>query len=224
MADNNFKSSHYVDRVTGQVYRTYTYKRRPANRILLKSKIAQQFAGYILIEKDLRSSLVWLDEIENRSLSGGKRKEYNHSNSDRENFNLVKGLFVALLTFYGKCFTKCEGRPVKLERVQLDQKYHALHDECIKYRHNFAAHSGAKKLEKVEIALVYPAKVKNKFEFKIFTELDQPDFFMAKDGEVGLRELIEHVREKVLAKMDKLHDKIVNEEILPNEGKYLAKN
>ncbi|EPD44762.1 hypothetical protein HMPREF9701_00350 [Delftia acidovorans CCUG 274B] len=223
MADDNFKSSHYVDRVTGQVHRSYTYKRRPAIRLVLTSKLAEQYTGYMLIEKDLRSSLVWLDEIENRHLSDEKIKQYNHFNPDRENFNLVKGLFVALLTFYGKCFTQCEGRRVKLERVQIDPKYHVLHDECMKYRHNFAAHSGAKKLEKAEIALVYPAKIRNKVEFKIFKELDQPDFFMAKSGEVSLRELLGHVREKVLAKMDKLHEKIVNEEILPNAEKYFSR-
>lgn len=34
---------------------------------------------------------------------------------DPSKMNIVKGLFIAALTFYGKCFTTCEGRKTKLE-------------------------------------------------------------------------------------------------------------
>jgi hypothetical protein len=70
-------------------------------------------AGYTMIEKDLRSALTWLDEIERRHVEhwSDKKRSFGRA-EDRDNYNIVKGLFVALLTFYGKCFSKCEGRPV----------------------------------------------------------------------------------------------------------------
>lgn len=221
MSDNKFEAKHYVDRVTGKAHRIYTYNRRPAARVQIKSRLAEQLAGYTLIEKDLRSALVWLDDI--NKLFGTRvqnQKHFFENNNDRENGNLVKGLFVALLTFYGKCFSKCEGRPVKLERAQLDVKFHELHDECIEYRHNFAAHSGAKKIEYVEIALVYPLKYKKEVNFRLYQEIHQPDAFWPAAGYVSLHELLEHVREKVVSKIDRLTEKITNEEILPNAEKY----
>lgn len=224
MADDQFEAREYLDRFTGKAYRIYTYKRRPCVRIELTSRLAEQMAGYAMIEKDLRSALSWLDEIERRHVEQGtdKAKSFDRA-KDRDNYNIVKGLFVALLTFYGKCFSKCEGRPVKLERAQIAARLHKLHDECIEYRHNFAAHSGAKKIEHVEIALVYPSKFKKEVNFKIFRELHQPDLFWPKSGEASLRELLEHARKKAIAKMDLLSKKITNEEIIPHADKYWSK-
>ena len=224
MADDLFQAKEFLDRATGKAYRIYTYRRRPCARVLLTSRLAEQLAGYTMIEKDLRSVLSWLEEIEKRHDEGRMGKKHSFSRGqDRENYNLIKGLFVALLTFYGKSFSKCEGRPVKLERAQLDPKFHGLHDACIEYRHNFAAHSGAKKIEHVEVALVYPVKYKKDVNFMIFRELHQPDVFWPKAGDVTLRELCEHAREKTLSKIDRLADKIKNEEIIPNADKYWSK-
>ena len=221
MADDQFQAKEFLDRVTGKAYRIYTYKRRACARVELTSRLAEQLAGYTLIEKDLRSVLIWLDEVESRHDEGPSEKKHSYSRGkDRENYNLIKGLFVALLTFYGKCFSKCDGRPVKLERAQLENRFHELHDDCIEYRHNFAAHSGAKKIEHVEIALVYPVKYKKEVNFMIFRELHQPDVFSPKVGAVTLRELFEHARGKALAKIDLLVEKIKNEEIIPNTHKY----
>ena len=178
-----------------------------------------------MIEKDLRSALTWLDEIEKRHAEQWTEKTASFGRArDRDNYNLVKGLFVAVLTFYGKCFSRCEGRPVKLERAQLAVKFHRLHDDCIEYRHNFAAHSGAKKIEHVEVALVYPSKQKKEVNFKIFREIHQPDLFWPKSGETSLRELLEHAREKALAKIDLLAEKIVKEEVIPNADRYWLKS
>ena len=225
MVDDQFEAKEFLDRVTGKAYRIYTYKRRPCARVQLTSRLAEQLAGYTMIEKDLRSVLSWLEEIEKRRDKGLSKKEHTYGRGeDRENYNLIKGLFVALLTFYGKCFSKCEGRPVKLERAQLDAKFHGLHDDCIEYRHNFAAHSGAKKIERVEVTLVYPVKYKKEVTFKIFRELHQPDVFWTKSGDVSLRELLEHARNKALSKIDRLAEKITNDEIIPNADKYWSKS
>jgi hypothetical protein len=220
--NDNFAVKEFVEPKTGKVQRTYTYKRRPCHRKLLESRLCSQIAGYCLIEKDLRSVLIWLQEIDrlNNEMHGGveipvgEGTHYSHG-TDREKSNLVKGLFVAAITFYGKCFSQCDGRRVKLERTQLDERFRELHDECMSYRHNFAAHSGARKLEQVEIALVYPVK-KNKGEFKVYKELNQPDSLWHFSEETSIVDLVEHGRSVANAKIELLYSKIIKEEVLPN--------
>jgi len=218
---DDFSVTEHIDPKSGLAHRIYKYKRKECRRVLLDSRLCSQLAGYTLIEKDLRSVLIWLNEIGARHTDGPSRKgEHFARSSDRTTYNVIKGFFVAAITFYGKCFSRCEGRHVKLERAQLDERFHALHDECIAYRHNFAAHSGAKKLEHVEIVLVSPAKHKDQVPFKIYRELFQPDLFWPSSGEITLIALVEHVRSIANAKVDLLAEKIQREEIVPNAKKY----
>lgn len=213
--DDDFAAKHFVDPSSGKTHRIYTYKRRPCCRIVLDSHLCRQLEGYVLIEKDLRSVLVWLEEIKKRdNESPALKGNFFGNGQDRENYNLIKGLFVAALTFYGKCFSRCDGRPVKLERAQLDAKYRELHDLCISYRHNFAAHSGAEKLEHVTIAVVYPTKYKTKVPFKLYKELHQPDVFWPAPEGISLPELMEHVRAIANKKIELLATKIQKEEIV----------
>jgi hypothetical protein len=213
----DWNAKEVIDQTTGKVHRLYTYKRKPCFRRVLNSHLAKQLAGYVLIEKDLRTVGVWLNELDSLHTDGPTRKgEHYKKGIDREKYNIVKGLFVAALTFYGKCFSKCEGRPVKLERAQLDKKFLILHDECISYRHNFAAHSGAAKLEYVEIAVVFPQKPKLGTGPKIYRELFQPDFISpSSPDDVSFNALVEHVKTIVDAKINRLHEKIMKEEVLP---------
>ena len=210
-----------VEPVTGKTRRHYFYRRKPCKRILLDSHLAKQLAGYVLIEKDLRSAGIWLAEIDEiRGSDGGGR---NVHAKDRERYNLVKGLFVAALTFYGKAFSQCEGRRAQLNRRQLDQSFLEAHDEAISYRNNFAAHSGAKLLEKAEIALVLPPKTKRDKEPMIYREMTQPDYIESAQGEKSFSELIEHVRLIPLKKIDELSEKIFQEEVLPRGYEYWSK-
>ena len=214
---DHFDVKHYIEPVSGKEVRTYTYKRKPCVRVVLTSRLASQYAGYALMEKDLRSVLVWLKEIRTRFDEIPISEDHNFGlGEDREKFNLIKGLFVAALTFYGKCFSKCEGRPVKLERQQLDSRLHDLHDQCIRYRHNFAAHSGDQRLEFVDVALVFPEKRRNPMPYKIFKELHQPDLFWPRPPDISISELVEVVRGIVQKKLDLLHTRIKEVEINPN--------
>lgn len=216
--------NEFLDKSSGKVYRRYTYKRKPCIRVVLNSKLSQQLAGWTLIEKDLRSVGVWLNEIAARHTEVPKRKgeSYGHSR-DRETYNLIKGLFVAALTFYGKCFSKCEGRPVKMERAQLEERFRVLHDECISYRHNFAAHSGAAKIESVEITVVFPEKLRSGVAPRIYHELFQPDLAWPSGDEVTFQQLVEHARGIAKAKISRLSEKILNEEVLPKGYDYWRK-
>ena len=147
-------------------------------------------------------------------------------NRDREKYNVVKGLFVAALTFYGKSFSKCDGRPVKLERTQLEEKYRAIHDQAISYRHNFAAHSGARRLEFVKVALVVPVKLKRgkTIQYNLYTELSQPDLaWFTGEEEIWFIELFEHAQSVSKEKIRKLKEKILQDEVFPNPPSHFFK-
>lgn len=47
-----------VEPKSGRIHRTYTYKRKLCRRVMLESRLCSQLAGYVLIEKDLRSVLL----------------------------------------------------------------------------------------------------------------------------------------------------------------------
>jgi hypothetical protein len=205
-----------VEPQTGKIHRLYWYKGKICKRVPLDTPMARQLAGYVLIEKDLRSASVWLEEIERiRGDDATLDQQGSRNSKDRGRYNLVKGLFVAALTFYGKAFAQCEGRRVKLERRQIDTAFHEAHDDAIAFRNNFAAHSGAKLLERAEIAVVLPPKPKAGVRPRVYREMSQPDFVMTRDGDKSFAELIEHVRQFPLKKMDQLSDKLLQEEVMP---------
>lgn len=214
--DDHYEVKEVFDRHSGTVTRLYSYKRKPCRRVVLTSRLAEQLAGYSLIEKDLRSGIAWLTAIDGLHTEGPTRpNEHFARGTDREKYTIIKGLFVAGLTFYGKCFSKCDGRPVKLERTQLDEKFREAHDTAMRYRHNFAAYSGAEKLESVEVALVLPLKAKTNAMPKLYRELFQPDLLSSSAGEVSFKDLFEHAHAIATAKMERLSVKILNEEVLP---------
>lgn len=205
---------------TGRAYNKYFYKRNPAYRVEVDTPKAKVLAGYGLIEKDLRSAIIWLESIKD-ILKSDKNftdpKGHIKSTYDREKFNLVKGLFVAALTFYGKCFSQCEGRKVKLEKSNLDEKYHKEHDNAMSFRHNFAAHSGAKKLEFSTVVVVLDKKKKS---LPYFTrELAQPDTFCSDD----LSELIGlflQAKEFTDRKLMILSEKVYKEDVISKGNEY----
>lgn len=201
----------------------YYYKGKLAPRIQLKSKLAEQLGGYSLIDKDLRNVLAWLQAID--TLFPENERPYETAIApDRERFNTIKGLFVASVTFYGKCFTQCEGRRVKLDKKIIDAQFLEEHEEILKLRHNFTAHSGAEKCEDVKIALVLPPKTSSNEPPEIYREISQPDLYMSsKDDEITFRKLVEHVREKVVKKMNVVVQKIFQEEVAPLGKEYWYK-
>ena len=198
----------------------YFFQNRRAPRVLLTSKVAQQLAGYTLIEKDLRNVLVWLAEID-RVFPESERPSGCHISPDRERFNIIKGLYVAALTFYGKCFTQCEGRKIKLDRKFVDQSFADRHDDIIHMRNNFAAHSGADSFEDVQIALVLFPNKKSKERPLVMRELLQADMaYFGPAEEASFADLVKHVQQKVLLKIDELVERILQKEVLPKGKDY----
>ncbi|KWV78098.1 hypothetical protein PFLL34_04623 [Pseudomonas fluorescens] len=214
--------TEFLDKNSGKSYRTYKYKRKPCLRIPLKSKLCDQLAGYSLIHKDLKSVLVWAEIIQSLQ-DGTASSELYKSSKDREKYNHIKGIFVAALTFYGKCFSKCDGRPVKLERKQVPEALRQAHDICISYRHNFAAHSGDAGLEAATVALALPVRSKRGTDSpkSLFIELRQPDLvWHSKDGENDFVKLFEHMRDFVKAKIDFLTKKIYEDEVFVKADEF----
>ena len=197
----------------------YLYKDKLAKRIPLTGKLAENLAGYALIEKDLRSILIWLAEIDKMYPKVEQGKDSAIS-PDRERFDVIKGLFIASLIFYGKCFSSCEGRRTKLDRKLLNREYRDTHHEIIIMRHNLAAHSGADKFEDVVISLVLPPKKKQNLSPNIFRELSQADLVISDEDEVSFEELVKHVQKKVLDKIKVVEDKILNEEVMTKGKDY----
>ena len=223
----DWKVKEHIDPKTGIASRRYTYKNKSCKRKVIDTNYGRQLAGYCLIEKDLRNCIAWLSEIERLYASSGENKERGFAISgNREIFNVIKALYVAMITFYGKCFAGCEGRRVKLERSKIEEKYRELHDHCIRHRNNYTAHSGAEKIETCQIVLVYPSKVaRNKpVKTNLFTEIAQPDAMLVDKGEqqeVDLMGLFEHVKTQVERKIKLLTEKIYEEEITNKpEGIY----
>lgn len=216
-----FTVKEVVEPRTGKIHRIYKYDGRECRRVILKTRLSSHMSGYSLIEKDLRNCLAWLGEI--KAIYERQGLDINAAfcgnGDDRKVFNVIKGLYVACLTFYGKCFTSCKGRPVKLEENQLDEKFRKLHSRCMTYRHNFAAHSGEGRIEYADVAIVFPAKPRKKepiVPVKMYMEITQPDLELpvGKDkDDVTLESLLKHVQEIARKKIDFLSKKIQEEEL-----------
>jgi hypothetical protein len=206
-----FRSVEHIDATDNCPRRQYFYGDIPCTALPLTSAKAKQLAGYSLIEKDLRNAIFWAGEIEKRHNEKPHDNRLAHNAKNIDNYNLIKGLFVAMLTIYGKCFAGCEGRRAKLDRRIVDEKYLDLHDRCISYRNNFAAHSGAERLERVSVVAVVPNSGSTRsVTMKVFRELDQPDLFWPTSSPT-LAELFESVRAKVVTKIDSLATLVAEE-------------
>lgn len=212
-------SKAIVEPSSGKYYRKYFYKRRVAHRVIVDTPKAKALAGYVLIEKDLRCSIAWTNQIkellkdEPQFLDpmGSVESPTDHI------FTLSKGFFVAALTFYGKCFASCKGRRIKLERKNLSESFLFVHDDAIEYRNNFAAHSGAKMLERAVVVLALDKKRKSNPFFS--RELYQPDVVSQSDLDEFLA-LFEHVKGFVEGKINELSDKVYDEDVLPKGADY----
>ncbi|KUM53700.1 hypothetical protein [Rheinheimera sp. EpRS3] len=210
---------------TQTFYNRYYYKRILAHRVVIDTPKAKALAAYTLIEKDLRSVLVWLYEIrgllaDDKVIAGKKGSQ--KTAHDRTRYNLIKGLFVASLTFYAKCFTSCEGRRIKLEKKNLSDDFQKDHDSIMEMRHNFAAHSGAKQVEKVHVVLALDSKKRKGAVPFITRELGQPDSYNL-DSTLEFIALALHVKEFVDLKVDTLNEKLLKDDILTKPPEYWYK-
>ncbi|HAS6159111.1 TPA: hypothetical protein I7156_22425 [Vibrio vulnificus] len=196
-------------------YNKYYYGKKPAPVVKMVDKISQQYAAYTLIEKDLRSVLFWLKEIERMQPSNVERVK------DPSKMNIVKGLFVAALTFYGKCFTACEGRKIKLEAKFVPEEFKETHELVMKMRHNFAAHSGAENFEDVRVSLVLHPSKKSDMKPQLYTEMAQTDFLAG--DEFPFVNMVETLQNLVLEKRSQVGDVVLDKLVRPKGKNYWYK-
>jgi hypothetical protein len=213
-----------LDPDTGVFRQKYFFRGVPAQRIPITSKIARRLAGYTLIERDLRAVHGWLEQIFELSKSQlAQEKEGWHftDKPDPEN-SLTSALFIASVTSYAKCFTKAEGRNVKLETQDVvPAELREVHDLVMSFRNNFAAHSGNAKYEAAQIVLVLNPMIREGEGSKyLLRESLQPESYLRYDPIESFSTLVERVREHVLEKTAHLNQKIFTEEINPKGSDY----
>jgi len=214
-----------VEQETQTFYNRYYYKRVPAKRIVIETPKAKALGAYTLIEKDLRSILIWLNDIKDLLATDKETigKQGNQKTShDRARYNLIKGLFVASLTFYGKCFATCAGRKIKLEKSNLSKDFLSTHESIIEARHNFAAHSGASQLERVNVVMALDRKKRKGVEPYVSRELYQPDSYSIEHIEEFIL-LVNHAKQFADRKVDTLNLKLLEEDILSKPMEYWYK-
>jgi len=218
-------SSKTIDPISGEIRVRYYWKRKPLPQVRLEGILAEQLAGYTLIEKDLKNVVGWMKHAESLVPAGHFKEELNYKRSEnREVFDLIKGLFVASLVFYAKAFSPSEARRAQLSRNSLDSRFREQHDFYLQFRHSFAAHSGS---EKVELARTYCLLFPNKhrtIEPMLAIARLQPDIALPKPNDIGLSELAVHAIEIANKKFDKLSDKIMKEHILLLDKEILYKS
>ena len=185
----------------------------------IQGKLIDKLSGYALIKKDLDSALNWI-KLAQKMLPEKNNNFANVKSSERDVFDQIKALFVAALTFYGKCYTEAAGRHAQVSRDWLDTEHKELHDFYMKYRHNFAAHSGDERLELAKTyVLVHPKKKEGLLPY-LPTIRVQPDLVTSSDDEKNLRDLIGHVRKILLEKNEKLTDKVINSLVLTKDENF----
>ena len=208
---------------TGEHYNRYFYRRTKAKRIELTSKLAQQLGGYALIERDLRMVLSWLLELKDLThgvpLTDGGWWE---STTSEKLHPIVQSLFFSSISFYGKCFSECKGRKIKLDTQWVPEEFKATHKLLLQMRNNFTAHSGTAQFESVNVALVLARKgPKLKDEPLLIRELVQMEAMHSlDDDQTPAIKLLEIIHGKVKKKMGQLNDKIFKEEINPKGMEY----
>ncbi len=216
-----------IDSISGEMDVHYYWESKLSPKVELIGKPVDKLSGYTLIKKDLDNSLNWIRVAEKLSNNAYDTNEVVKEHSqvyqvakDREISDHIKAYFVASLTFYGKCFTNANGRHAQVARDWLDLEHQQLHDYFMKYRHNFAAHSGDEHIELAKtFVLLHPNK-KILLPYLPTARL-QPDVVLTSSkGEKGLAELIEYVSIIVVERYNKLSDKIINEFILTHDMEF----
>lgn len=222
--ENGFKKSKRINPESGGFLFSYTYMGEECLRVPMSSRLCEQLVGYYLIEKDLRSVITWMTKI--REMHPSESSHNGYIDSDvLPNRELVKALFVAAISFYGKCFTVGRGRRVKLDDPVVPKNLLEVHEEAMRLRHNYVSHSGEAGVEAGSAVFVRQKEVASggMINYWITVEVKQPDLMYLEDeGRDLWLELFEGVRENVNKKISVLYEKIRGEEVMQDAAKFFG--
>jgi|SRR5690606_25228340 len=128
----------------GKATRAYYYRKQLALRLELEGHKVKRLAGFTLLKKDLLTIGAWLDALQKIVAELGADQEQTDfrlmpdAPADVEKVTVARGLFVAIVTTYGKLFTKAKGRGVTLAKKGWVPSHHAkTHDFLLHTRHTF---------------------------------------------------------------------------------------
>ena len=200
---------------------SYYYKSKvsePCVVFELKTKIAKQLGGYVLIEKDLRDTLNFLNEC---------IKIF--AQKDRpERGILLKGLTRAISITYGKCFAQADGRKLMLNERIISTQNKKFHKDLIMMRNEYVAHAGVSIHEFCRSIFLLPPEKKYKkgqivnpiHTHEISQTVISDDFLL--NYKQLITEVHEHVNNKILILREKMAESISH--VSPEEFYKLAKN
>lgn len=213
----------FID-VEGFFSRSYFFKKSKAFRVELTDPLSRQLSGYKLIEKDLRNVLIWLDTIE-MLLTPPKNKSTSfHLSNNKRASEVAKGLFISSLVSYGKCFSRCDGRKIKLEKNIISTEYMLTHQEVICLRNNYAAHGGNSIGERCDIVILIPRR---RFLNKIFPVIHAEIYQLNYKGIINegknFKSLVAHVKMELDKKIHILEQKILSNNTAPKMMDYWYK-
>jgi hypothetical protein len=150
------------DQITMKGRTKFLLKDTECPQITLTSPQAKIFSNFALIKKDLKFCknalriAIRLSSTENELKEvGGLRPEYDDQS------DILKGMFISFVITYGKCFTKADGRRVKLETKNIFEGsgLKEMHLELMNLRHEYIAHGGNTKFEQVDpVIVLHPDK------------------------------------------------------------------
>jgi hypothetical protein len=209
VAPDGFRVEREVHPKTGAIkFRFYLHDKKIPN-VPIAGKIVERLNGFGMIYKDLENVLAWLNEAEKLLATVKPEPDTKFLRmTDRALGNQIKSLFVASIAFYAKAFTRADGRNAGMNKRMIDSAFHDAHDDMMKYRHNFVAHSGVEKLEYGESCiLLWPVDDDN-FRLTIHSNRTQLDFALPSGDCERFALLVEHVMTKAEGHYDKIASKI----------------
>lgn len=211
------------------VKRSYYYREQLAVRHELDSKIAKRVAGFTLIAKDLRTMKAWVSALREGLLEMGSSETETTTSlmpseeSLTSKITLGRGLFVAIVTTYGKLFVTADGRSTSLSAKEwVDDQHKREHDYLMHLRHTFAAHAGSGS-ESCRVALAIDYAHTNRTGPRVFTELFQPTFVGLPELK-GIEELLSALQVRAKAALDRATEALyaeVHETFTADKLKFL---
>lgn len=127
----------------------------PIHRVVqLKGILPLQIRAYHMIRQDLLHAREWIADAEDGvpDVLASYHPSKQPTERTKEFFRKRQPLFVAGITFYGKCFMEAKGRNgVVLDRSSIKGDFRSVHDSLMLLRHNLTAHAGLEKFEDAAI-------------------------------------------------------------------------
>jgi len=210
---DDWEIKEIIHKHNGMIESEYYYKGVPAIKIPLEGNVPIKMAGYTLLKQDLELILYWLqmvtDEHKKMGLNKVKQTVVHITPKElRENIYYIKAMMVASFSFYGKLFTRADGRKIKLEENVFNNSMELLqiHKEVMSLRHNFVAHSGKERIEYVEVSLLLDSIRERNTLPLIARVMNQPNVFTNKFLD-NFKYICNYLLEKVDSKIELLTQK-----------------